>query len=174
MDAGLKELQNEIASAIAGLSAEQLSWRLPGKWCVAEILEHLYLTYKATTDAFSRVAEAGRSQAPAPTWRQRWTAWLVVGLGYMPSGLEAPAVARPRGLSQEQVLTEIGPEIAEMDEIISRCEERLGRGKIRDHPILGPLTPAQWRKLHVVHGRHHLKQIRKLRRRRSTGGEAQI
>jgi hypothetical protein len=28
---------------------------------------------------------------------------------------------------------------------------------------LGPLTGAQWRKFHLVHGRHHARQIRQLR-----------
>ena len=70
-------------------------------------------------------------------------------------------MARPRGVPIEKVLAEIGAKIAEMDEIITRCEEKLGaRSKLLDHPILGPLTAAQWRKFHLVHGRHHIKQIR--------------
>jgi hypothetical protein len=28
-----------------------------------------------------------------------------------------------------------------------------------DHPILGPLTVDQWRKFHVVHTEHHVRQI---------------
>jgi hypothetical protein len=90
---------------------------------------------------------------------------IVLGFGYLPSGREAPAIARPRGASKEKVLLEIGPAIAGMDDIIGRCEEKIGRGKkILDHPILGPLTAAQWRKFHLVHGLHHLEQIRRLRR----------
>ncbi|MGZ7099671.1 MAG: DUF1569 domain-containing protein [Candidatus Angelobacter sp.] len=34
-----------------------------------------------------------------------------------------------------------------------------------DHPVLGPLTAAEWRKFHLVHGLHHVKQIRSLRER---------
>jgi hypothetical protein len=66
------------------------------------------------------------------------------------------------------VSEEIGRKIAEMDEIIGRCERELGGGKFRgraivEHPILGPLTAGQWRKFHLVHGMHHVKQIRRLR-----------
>jgi hypothetical protein len=51
-----------------------------------------------------------------------------------------------------------------MDSIIARCEEQLGsRCKLLDHPILGPLTASQWRKFHLVHGLHHVKQLRRLR-----------
>lgn len=172
MDSRLQRLQEEIASAIAGLSADQLSWHPPGKWCTAEVLEHLYLTYTGTVKGFERVAEAGKPLATAPSWRQRGRTLVVVGFGYFPSGREAPAVARPRGVPTEKVLAEIGPKIAEMDAIITRCEEKLGaHHQLLDHPILGPLTADQWRKFHLVHGRHHVKQIRRLLRDELAGTE---
>jgi len=62
------------------------------------------------------------------------------------------------------VLSEIALKIAEMDDCIARCEQKLGsRPALLDHPILGPLTGSQWRKFHLVHGLHHAKQIRRLR-----------
>jgi len=58
----------------------------------------------------------------------------------------------------------IVPEIAAMGELIQRCEERFGaKTRLLDHPILGPLTAEQWRKFHWVHGRHHAKQILRLK-----------
>ena len=64
------------------------------------------------------------------------------------------------------MLAEIGLKIAEMDDSIARCEQKLGsRRKLLDHPILGPLTAAQWRKFHLVHGLHHEKQLVRLRER---------
>jgi hypothetical protein len=165
VDSRLQRLQEEIAAAVAGLSAEQLSWHPPGKWCAAEILEHLYLSYTGTVKGFERVARAGKPLGSRQSWRQRRQTLIVVGLGYMPPGRQAPQVARPRGVPQETVLAEIGPKIAEMNDMIALCEEKLGsRSKLLDHPILGPLTAPQWRKLHLVHGLHHLKQIRRLRR----------
>ena len=164
MDPRLKRLQEEIASAVAGLSAEQLSWHPPGKWCATEILEHLYLTYTGTSKGFSRILEAEKPLATTSTWTQRGRRLVVLGLSYLPPGREAPPVARPRGLPKEKVLAEFGPKIAEMDDMIARCEQKLGkRNKLLDHPILGPLTGAQWRKFHLVHGLHHVKQIRQLR-----------
>jgi hypothetical protein len=91
---------------------------------------------------------------------------VVLGLNYMPTGRESPATAKPRGLPVEKVRDEIGMKIVAMDEIISECEARFGRNvTLLDHPILGPLTGAQWRKFHLVHGRHHVKQILQLRAR---------
>jgi hypothetical protein len=145
------------------MSAEQLRWHPPGKWCAAEVLEHLYLTYTGTIKGFERVLEAGKPLAAKATLKHRFGALVVVGFGYLPAGRKAPKMAEPRGLPAETVGAEIDAKIAAMDEIIARCEEKIGKGKLLDHPILGPLTAAQWRKFHLVHGRHHAKQIRRLR-----------
>ena len=164
MDHYLARLQREIDSAVEGLSKEQLTWHPDGKWCVGEILEHLYLTYTGTTKGFGRVMEAGKSLARKSTLRDRSRAFVVVGLGYMPGGREAPPMARPRGTSSETVFAQIGPKLKEMDETMTRCAEKFGsRMKLLDHPFIGPLSVDQWRKFHLVHGMHHVKQIRLLR-----------
>jgi Protein of unknown function (DUF1569) len=162
MDRRLEKLQEEIASALHGMTPEQLRRHAPGKWSSAEVLEHLYLTYTGTIKGFERAA-AGRRFPSKPTWRQRARRFVVLSLGHMPRGREAPANTRPRGLALEKVVIEVGMKIAEMDEMIAGCEATLGRGRLLDHPILGPLTAAQWRKFHLVHGLHHVKQIRRLR-----------
>ena len=49
-------------------------------------------------------------------------------------------------------------------QVIAQCEERYGaRVKVLDHPVLGPLTAKQWRKFHLIHGRHHVRQISRLK-----------
>ena len=99
MDSTLQRLQEEIAAevgaTVAGLSAEQLSWHPPGKWCVAEILEHLYLTYTGTVKGFERVAAAGKPLGSAQSWSQRGRSLVVVGFGYFPSGPGIPASDAP-------------------------------------------------------------------------------
>jgi hypothetical protein len=67
-------------------------------------------------------------------------------------------------MAAEEVLRAIREKLATMDAIITQCEARFGRAtRILDHPVLGPLTARQWRKFHLAHARHHMKQIRKLR-----------
>jgi hypothetical protein len=92
----------------------------------------------------------------------------VTELGFFPKGRKSPDQVRPRGMSAEKVVAEIGPQIAAMDRIIAQCEERYGsRIKVLDHPVLGPLTARQWRKFHLAHGRHHMKQISRLKTTKS-------
>jgi len=166
MDPRLDALKQSLELAVEGMSEEQLSWHLPGKWCAAEVLEHLYLTYTGTTRGLEKVIAAGAPLATTPSTRQRMLTFVVTGLRYIPSGLEAPKIVRPKGLPPEQVRHEIGAKLAAMDAIIATCEARFGRhAKLLDHPILGALNAAEWRTLHLVHGRHHQKQLLRLRER---------
>jgi Protein of unknown function (DUF1569) len=170
MDSDLDRLQAEINKCIRDIPAAELARRNAGKWSVAEIIEHLYLTYTGTIKGFQRCLEAGKPQATAPTLRQRVRIGWVLGLGHMPQGVEAPPQARPKGIAQDKVRAEIGAQITAMDEIIARCEAQYGADvRLLNHLILGPLNGAQWRKFHLVHGRHHLKQIAQLRGRTEHG-----
>jgi hypothetical protein len=164
MDFYLQRLQNAISSATAGMNAETLA-RRPGadKWSIAEILEHLYLTYTGTIKGFEKCLQAEKPLARIPTLQDRMRTTVVVKLGHMPQGRKAPPNSVPRGLPPERVLAEVGEKIAAMDAIITAAENKFGSGRrLLDHPILGPLQGREWRKFHWVHGRHHLKQMERL------------
>jgi hypothetical protein len=164
MDTHLEKLMRAVKSAVEGMSTDQMSWHPPGKWCAAEVLEHLYLTYTGTIKGFERLLESGKPTATPASVKQRWRTLVVIGLGYLPSGRKAPRVAEPRGLPPETVRTEVVAKIEQMDSIIAQCEAHCGRDvPLLDHPILGPLTAQQWRKFHLVHGMHHRKQLLRLR-----------
>lgn len=164
MDSHLNKLKQVMASAIEGMSQEQLKWHPPDKWCAAEILEHLYLSYAGTIKGFERVMATGTPLAGKASMKQRLQTIAVLGLGYLPSGRKAPVPTQPRGLPGEMLRSELQPKIEAMDALIAQCEARFGRGvRLLDHPILGPLTAAQWRKFHLVHGLHHKKQLVHLR-----------
>ena len=164
MDSRLAELKHGLESASEGMSGEQLSWHPPGKWCAAEVLEHLYLTYTGTIKGFEKVMEAGKPLATRASMKHRLRTLVVVGFGHLPEGRKAPSNTQPRGLPVETVRNEVGAKITAMDAIIAQCEARFGRReRLLDHPILGPLTAVQWRKFHLVHGRHHQKQLLRLR-----------
>jgi hypothetical protein len=160
----MEQLRATLACAADGMSEEQLHWHPAGKWSAAEVLEHLYLSYTGTIKGFERVLDAGRPLSTKATLGQRVGTLAVLTLNYFPDGRQAPKATVPRGLPVEQVRIEVKSKIAAMDEILARCEERFRGVKLLDHPILGPLTAAQWRKFHFLHGRHHARQIARLRK----------
>jgi hypothetical protein len=164
VDTHLKRLQNEIQLLTTLFTAEELSWHPPGKWSAGEILEHLYLTYTGTSRGFSRVLASGVVRK-RQSWKQRAATLLVLELGYCPNGIQAPAFARPGRMPLEKIVSEIGVKLAEMDAVLADCASRFGlHAKVMDHPLMGPFSIAQWRKFHLRHGLHHLKQIQRLRR----------
>jgi hypothetical protein len=164
MDPLFEQLRNMLESAVAGMSAEQLGWHPSGKWCAAEILEHLYLSYTGTTKGFDRMLQSGKPSVTPATLQQRTRALYVFTFNHIPSGRQSPASTRPKGLPSEQVRSGYADKIAALDEMIALCESRFGRNTpLLDHPFLGPLSGAQWRKFHLLHGRHHQKQILRLR-----------
>lgn len=164
MDVGLAQLKDDLESSVDGLSAEQRLRHLPGKWCAAEVLEHLFLTYTGTIKGLERALAEGRPLATRASLKQRLATLVVVGCGHMPTGRKSPPVAQPRGLNEAHVRGRIGDALETMDALLARCEDRFGRGtKLLDHPLLGPLSARQWRRFHCVHGRHHHKQLLGLR-----------
>jgi hypothetical protein len=168
MDSYLERLQQAIASATRGMTSEELTRHRGEKWSAAEVLEHLYLTYTGTLKGCQRCLEAGRPMVSSPSLKQKLSAALVTDIGYFPKRRKSPKPVCPKGIPVETIIADIGPQLVAMDKLIAQCEARYGaHTRILDHPVLGPLTPRQWRKFHWVHGRHHVKQI--LERRDMSG-----
>lgn len=161
MDFPLERLRQELEDAIGSASPSSLAQAPAGKWNAAQILEHLFLTYKNTNRGVAKCLEQGAPLATRATVKQRVATFLVVNLGYLPEGREAPERVTPRGTPLEEVQRALGSELQKMGAGLDDCERRFGpRAKILDHPFLGPLTAGEWRKFHWVHGRHHARQIR--------------
>jgi hypothetical protein len=165
MDRYLRAVQETIASATTGLSTEQFKWHPYGKWSVAEIVEHLWLTYRATTIAFNLCLKTGKIAITKPTLQMRTYAFMVLKLEYLPWGRPAPAGTIPQGTPPDMVMARIQGDILAMDESIYRCEAQFGnRRDLVDNPVLGPLTATEWRRFHWLHTHHHARQIERLKR----------
>ena len=71
MHAHVQRTREAIDHATNGLTLDQFTWHPDGKWCTAEILEHLALAYGGTAKALGRVAEGGKSVASKQSFKQR-------------------------------------------------------------------------------------------------------
>ncbi len=171
MDSYLARLQQELEDAIAGVSPGDLGHGPKGKWNPAQILEHLYRTYRGTNSGISKCLEKGAPLVTQATIKHRVGTFLICNLGYVPSGFKAPERASPQGMAVEEVLQSIFPELQLLDSGLANLEAKFGaRNQVLDHPLIGPLTAEQWRKFHLAHGRHHVKQIRERLVRAAAGG----
>ena len=160
MERKLQRLHDTLNQAIQGMSSEDLSRSTEGKWCPAEILEHLNLTYIGTIKNLERRLSTGKPATDGDRHSKRLQRFFVTRLGYFPRGRKSPERVVPQGRPRAQVVTEIFGNLETMDRVISECESRFGRHlPIAEHPVLGTLTATEWRGFHLTHGRHHARQI---------------
>jgi len=156
----LEFVRRATERAAGNASAEALAHAPDGKWSSLQVMEHLVLSYTATTKGLLRALETGRPERANCTLEQRLRGVYVLGVGRFPPGVEAPKQTVPRAGLGEDPLRRFNDALVAMDSMLADAEKRFGREtKILMHPILGPLTAQQWRRFHFVHGRHHLKQI---------------
>jgi hypothetical protein len=149
-----------VIDATRGAGDEARVRRDPSKWCVVEIVEHLTRAYSGTAKGLERCIEKGTPLGTPPTIRQRLQQFALINLGYFPEGRQAPKHIVPSGeLDLNAVLAAVRRDLARLDEASMKTKESLGYGKMLDHPILGALTVDQWLRFHVIHTRHHARQI---------------
>ena len=154
-----------IEGATEGMSEEQLTHHEAEKWSAATILEHLSMAYGGTAKAMQRCAEAGKPLGEVPNLKQRIIDMVVLELKFFPEGRKAPKQVTPTGgLGGMESLEGIKQNLAAMDAAWNACNEKFGNtGYLANHPVLGPLTLAQWPKFHFVHTRHHMRQVEAIR-----------
>jgi hypothetical protein len=162
-----QQIHQAIAHATSGMTEEQLLFRPEGKWSSAHILEHLSLTYSLTARALERCLREGKPSGGAPSVKQRLMAFTVTSAGLFPPGRKSPPMVEPKGsLGGLESVQKIQEALIAMDRAYVQCLERFGpRVCLADHPVLGPLTARQWPRFHLVHTRHHMRQIAQLRDR---------
>jgi hypothetical protein len=167
----LKRLLSELERSLAGLTEQQtqLRPRLDSRrWHIQQIVAHLLLTYALTLTAMdTQIAKATRTRARL-SFEQRLWQFVVLRLGWLPRRRKAPAITTPdpeaAPLGGEALSAAAAAAITAMDARIEAAKQLFGnhRRSVR-HLILGPLSLAQWRRFHLVHGRHHMRQIAAIR-----------
>ncbi len=162
MSPELELIRREVERLTRSLSRDDWSYAPPGKWSCAQILEHLLLSYTATTKGTQTALQAGKPMGGHPRLKDKLATFYVARMGFLPAGRQAPKMTRPENGSQVPSLRQFNDALVAMDASLANAEKRFGSvAKILDHPILGPLTTKEWRRVHRAHARHHLKQIEK-------------
>ena len=155
-----------IEASTAGLPDAILAHRPDNRWSVVDIVEHLQLAYSGTAKGFDRCLEADAPSAKRFSWADRARKFVVVRIGYFPPGREAPKFIQPKGsVDLPTVIERARRSLEWLDKSAIRARERFGSSAILDHPLLGAFTVDEWLRFHLIHTRHHEKQIRARSRR---------
>ena len=73
-----------------------------------------------------------------------------------------PVKGRFAALDGRQLGELLRQEAEAMDTLLDTCRRKFGMDRVGAHPWLGPLRVDQWRRFHVVHGVHHVTQLRSM------------
>ena len=170
MQQNCEKLRSEAIAAVSGLTLEETQMTplgRPDKWSIQLIVEHLILSYQSSSSTIQRRLDKGTPTLAVPSRKQKFLQFVLLNLGLFPHGRSAPAFVVPvvsAPLSGDQLGQKIGFALEEMDRLTDRAEKLFGRSRSISHNVLGPLAMPQWLRFHLVHGRHHLKQIARIRR----------
>jgi hypothetical protein len=165
----LERVVSQIAGEVRGLDAEttQLHPRgLVHKWTAQQVIEHLVLGYRLTSEALETRLSKGRvSRKQTRTHLQWWLQLMILSFGSLPRGVPAldetmPVKGRFAAMDGRQLGDLLREDVEAMDTLLDTCRRRFGIERVGAHPWLGPLRVDQWRRFHVVHGLHHVAQLR--------------
>ena len=160
MHADLERCVRSLKHALATISPADADRSKDGKWSIAQVLEHLDLTYTKSTAGLARRIPKG----PLPPRRrnayQTVARFVVITVGHFPSGRRAPESVVPQGRAFADVAPGLEGHLIELDQKLSEAERIFGATlPILDHPVIGPFSVNDWRRFHWVHTRHHMKQL---------------
>jgi hypothetical protein len=173
MNKWLVRIEGMVTSATAGMTEEQLAWHPEGKWSSAQVLEHLCKTYTGTVLGYQKAMATNRSLTPSSKGMQPLARFLLLKLGYFPSGGKSPERVLPKGeWTGEYALKALREELAKLIDAQRKIEQTSAGVKVVSHPAFGPFTPEEWARFHYVHAKHHMKQVAALRRQMATARSA--
>jgi hypothetical protein len=171
MNALFEQLEQTLSPVLAGLDGHQTQLRPtahPDKWTIQQIVEHLLLSYASTRQVMEARIARGKPTQAHPSLVQRFAQFCVTNLSYFPEGRQAPAVVDPppsiEPLSGPQLIQSVHQQLSGIDPLFDQAEAVFGPRQAVTHHVLGPLSIHQWRRFHLIHGRHHAKQIAAIRR----------
>ncbi len=172
MHAVLENVSSRISEELGGLDA-QTAQKHPHNgahlWSMQQVIEHLLLTYRGTEQNLETRLRKGRISRNQRRTVIQWVLQLMVlSFGYFPRGVPAPDETVPQpgflpALDGRELGERLRAGLSTMDDALGRCRHDFGMERVAVHPLLGPLRVDQWRRFHVIHTLHHLKQLERVR-----------
>jgi Protein of unknown function (DUF1569) len=169
MHAVFERVVSQIANEVGGLDAETTQLHPKGleyKWSAQQVIEHLFLGYRLTSETLeTRLAKQRLSHYRKRTYVEWSLQLMILSFGKLPQGVPAleetmPTPGQFAAMNGQQMCDLVRQEIEAMDTLLDACRRTYGMERVATHPLLGPLRVDQWRRFHVVHGLHHLAQLR--------------
>ena len=157
----LADLPELVLGPLRGKSDSEWQHGPPGKWTPAQIVEHLALGLTLSAETFQK----RRSHAPMSRRRRtpaEHVAWFfILVLQWFPPGRKSPERTTPppqidRATAEAHFLAGVEA----WDQVDRALMPERRANLFVKHPRIGDLTIEEWMRFHVIHARHHARQIR--------------
>lgn len=155
----LARLEPMVLHPVRGLDDTEWHRAPPGKWSVAQIVQHLAIGVDVVAGTFERRADRSEMQRRSKPY-EALLRHLVLGLGTVPGGLTAAKGTEPADQPEPELITaqfRMGVERLRSMTEDWPAERQLAR--FVRHPYLGDLNLPEWVRFHFLHCRHHARQI---------------
>src|SRR6266849_268418 len=157
----LGELPDLVLGPLRGRADSDWEHGPPGKWTPAQIVEHLALGLTLSAETF----QARKHHAPMKRRRrspaEKIASLFIFGFRRFPPGRKAPERTTPppnidRATAEAHFLTAVEA----WDQVDRALLPERRADLFVKHPRMGDLTVEEWMRFHVIHARHHARQIR--------------
>jgi hypothetical protein len=158
----LAELPVLVLGPLTGRSDAEWQRGPAGKWTPAQIVEHLALGIEWSAEKFrARRAHGAMGRRPR-TPAEKIAKLFVFGLRWFPPGRKAPERSRPAPqVTRTSAETHFLAGLAAWEQLEGELLPRRRSDLFVKHPRLGDLTFEEWSRFHLVHARHHARQIKR-------------
>ncbi len=157
----LAELPALVLGPLRGRADSEWEHGPPGKWTPAQIVEHLALGLNLSAATF----QARRNHAPMKrrlrTPAEQIARLFIFGLRWFPPGRKAPErTTPPAQIDRATAEAHFLAGVEAWDQVDRALLPERRADLFVKHPRMGDLNVEEWMRFHVIHARHHAKQIR--------------
>ena len=161
VSAVVSSLPDLVLGPLAGRADPDWYQAPPGKWCPAQIVQHLALSLEYSARTFESRREHAPMRRRPRSARELIGYWLVLRFGWIPEGRQAPTGTRPAERPERVAVERHFRDGVERFLVLEReLLPARGADLFAKHPVLGDLTLPEWEHFHILHCAHHAKQIR--------------
>ena len=146
-----------------GLSDEQFITQINGKWSVAEVMQHLYLSARPAARLMAGPREVltqwGQPETPSRSYSEIASAYQ----GILATGIKAPDSMSPRADDMQADRSDVTERFTGIYEALVSASETWSAQELDayciPHPVLGRLTVREMLYFVSIHTQHHLRLL---------------
>ena len=157
----IAELPDLVLGPLRGRADSEWERGPAGKWTPAQIVEHLALGLTLSAETFhARKSHAPMKRRPR-TPAEKIATLFIFGFRWFPPGRKAPErTTPPAQIDRRTAETHFLAGVEAWDQVDRALLPERRANLFVKHPRMGDLTVEEWMRFHVIHARHHAKQIR--------------